>query len=44
MYDKIFDYLKPKGDEISSISFKICFNFDENIEREESYLPDEIEK
>jgi hypothetical protein len=35
MYEKIFDYLKPNGkDEISILSFKLSFNFDNNIEIE----------
>ena len=38
MYEKIFLYLKPKMGSISSVSFKVNFSFDQDIEYDETYL------
>ena len=42
MYEKIFLYLKPKMGFISSVSFKLNFSFDQYIEYDETYLPEEL--
>lgn len=40
MYEKIFSYLKPKAGLVSSVSFKLSFSFDEDIQIDEAYLPE----
>lgn len=34
MYEKIFTFMKPVGDHVTSIAFKLCFSFDENTQIE----------
>lgn len=44
MYEKVFNYLKPKLGFVSSISFKLNFSFDQDIQYDDSYLPGDLEE